>query len=105
MALRLGWYDFAFTRGFAARVAKSYHPARKAILDQQAWLKSIQPTRAHQCIVHSGVLSVSVQKIKDLKYFNKPKFFFKSSYFDKPRFLFKTSDILKKNKTDKTVSP
>ena len=46
-ALRLGWYDFAYTRGFATRVAKSYHPARKALLDQQAWLKIIQPTRAH----------------------------------------------------------
>ena len=39
--------DFTFTRGFATRVAKSYHPARKALLDQQAWLKIIQPTRAH----------------------------------------------------------
>ena len=47
LVLRLGWYDFAFTRGFATRVAKSYHPARKALLDQQAWLKIIQPTRAH----------------------------------------------------------
>ena len=40
--------------------------------DQQAWLKSIQPTRAHQCIVHS-LMFYGVRIVGEFPYFSMVK--------------------------------